>query len=262
MQAGDGAIVKEPDPAGSSAMAAGKSVLVIGHSHVGCLAAAARTFNSDKLEVISVANVVGKRGREELPEPEIVRAVVNHARLSKPDALCLCIRGNQHNILGITENPTPFSIGEAEFGSAPREGSRRHFIPYQLMKAHFRNIISRDMIHELYNSFPDAARYYLNAPPPVSDWDYIQANPSSFSEELRFGPSPHELKLQLYRCQTEVLRECAEAEGARFIDIPPQLCDRDGFLARHCYGPDPTHANTVYGEIVLKTLLDVVGASK
>lgn len=220
-------------------------LLIIGHSHVGCLRSA--ILARPDIKNIHVININSKT--EEILQKQV--------EIFKPDAVCVCLRGNQHNVLGLLENPVPFSIGEKSKGSTPPYSEERVFIPFALMEEYFDHQLQKSLLHSIYESAPDAIRMYLNPPPPISDFSHIQKYPGLFFDKLELGPAPKELKIELYKIQTQVLRKLAEKENANFVDVDPVLLDPEGFLDSRYFDEDPTHGNAEYGKVMLEKIVKI-----
>jgi hypothetical protein len=235
----------------------GPTILIVGHSHVECLSAAARTSGRDNIDVINIQTLPNFRTAS--PEA-ITTMVVEAARHKDPDALCLCLFGNVHNIVGIIEDPQPFSIGDAEAGAIPANSEGRWFIPYSVALDSFTEWFGEapKLNKALYSAFPRARNLYVVAPPPISDWPHILAHPDVFKDKLHLGPAPDALRLTLYRLQCQVLQEAAEDCGADIIAVDPHAVDTRGFLKQGFYGNDPTHGNLHYGTLMLTCILQNV----
>jgi len=216
-----------------------RNILLIGHSHVNCVQAAARRDgNLPWLRVINLRRLDA--------ETSLDRAVQAAASGFDPAAVCLCLGGNFHNVVGTLEHPVPFSLGTMGIAGDP-DYKPRHMIPRALVRALFRQRAYPDLVPRLYDFFPQAERLMLNAPPPVADFDHIRAFPGIHAGKLGLGPAPSELRLSLYALQTEVFRAIAEEHAARFITQPDAIFDSDGFLAKPYFNNDPTHGNQAYG---------------
>jgi len=232
------------------------NVLIVGHSHVGCIHRAIKRFDVKNVAVVALHAL---KREKDFSSKDIESSVREASPFKAPSSICLCLGGNRHNALGIVENPTPFAVGAAESGSAPEDATERHFIPHHVMMDYFRAALPKAMFEKVFNSFPNAKRYCLNVPPPVADWNHIQENPGKFGEWLHLGPTPEQLRRQLYNIQSHVYEEIAAASGARFIDVPQEAVTEKGFLAREFWGNDPTHGNVDYGHLMLRKILDFVG---
>ena len=233
-------------------MIPGSKLLLIGHSHVNCILAGARQMGvSDWVKVINLRRV----------DIDAFNADTLRDLLAgfQPDAVCLCLAGNFHNIVGLLEHPKPFSIGVPGLGAVPEAATDRQMIPHAVMRALFLQKAFPDLTARLYDMCPKAERLMLNPPPPVADFAHIQAHPGAFAERIAQGPAPAELRLQLYALQSEVFRGLAQANGARFVAPPQSLRDAEGFLASAYFNDDPTHGNAEYGAHMLGEIWNAMG---
>lgn len=257
-----------------------RSILFVGHSHTDCIAAAAKQIGAENVAVVSLTRHEFTEGlrlrrekqkaREQLKrdknslarsrrqlEKEAVQRtamwISGVSPMAEPDVICLCLEGNRHNVLGLVENPSPFSIGHEEAGCVPPMGGERHFIPYRVLWDIYDTPRLRALTPNIFSLFPTAKRICLSPPPPVGDWKRIRLGPWMNALKDR-DPTPKELKLHLYRVQCEVLRDMAEKVGASFIEPDESLLD-DGFLSID-YCADVTHGNVAYGEVMLKRVMD------
>ena len=176
----------------------------------------------------------------------------------EPQAVCLCLGGNFHNVIGLLENPKPFAVGAGGFGVIPDTGART-LIPNALMRALFLQKAQPELTSQLFAIFPNALRLMLNAPPPVADFEHIRKNPGAFAERIDQGPAPAELRLHLYHLQSDVYREIALEQRAKFIEPPGHLFDETGFLAPQFVNDDPTHGNAEYGGEMLTEIQAAMG---
>ncbi len=222
-------------------------ILVIGHSHVNCIASVYRQMGRPPwLKVFNLRRIDKTGG--------IVDSIRGLIEGFEPDALCLCLRGNLHNVIGMVEHPQPFSVG-----GVPCPGEGRQVIPYALMRAHFRQVAHPELMACLFAAFPRADRLVLNAPPPVADFDHLRKHPGIFAESIAQGPAPEGLRLFLFALQTDVVRDLAAEHGARFVQSPDRVLDQAGFLASRYFDDDPTHGNDAYGREMLAELRNAVG---
>ena len=111
----------------------------------------------------------------------------------------------------------------------------------------------------LYEAFPFAKRYCLDASPPVADWSKVEVTPGGYFGDPNLGPAPDDLRLKLYQVQRDVLRERATLDKAVFVSARTPLIDERGFLTDEYHDTDPTHGNEKYGRAMLKRICDMVG---
>lgn len=240
------------------------NLLIIGHSHVACIRHAVEANPDIKgVYVVNTNKLTKKRSlkerllRRKLREQQIVSNMNRQIEKFKPDAVCVCLGGNLHNLFGILENPTPFSVGEKLKGSTSPLSQNRAFIPRALMEEYFDSLIEKTLVSLIFENFPNAVRLYLNSPPPISDFSHIQKYPGVLQDKLDMGPPPNDLKMQLYQIQSNTLRNVAKKENATFVEVEPKLMDSEGFLNSDYYNQDPTHGNRAYGDVMLKKIINL-----
>ena len=219
-------------------------LIFIGHSHIEAIRAALRAHPRPGVLAVNL--------RQQASSLDLLGDL-------KPDAIALCMGGNAHNLLGLFEHPQPFSIGSADRGAVP-EGDRRTLIPYQVVYDTIVHAL-RAAIQDLeatYAKYPDAMKILLNAPPPVGDEAHIRAYPDIFQDKLHLGVGHADLRLGLYRVQTDVFRDLAIKQKAIFVEPISEVLDSRGLLAKEYCLSDPTHANSLYGEIMLQKVVEMV----
>jgi len=221
-------------------------LLIAGHSHVGCLQRA-----SAKRSDIKVVNV--RPLQQEFRKADAIADAISKFNESfNATHICICLTGNQHNVLGILEHPQPFDVGREDIG-ASTDDDGRHFIPYQTMLDTLRKQTgnSRALGRAIFDRFGTAQRIVLAPPPPIGDWEHISKFPGVFAEKIDLGPAPAPVRSTLYRIFLQALAEMAEDLDASFIAPDERVTTEDGFLKPEFYSPDPTHGNGDYGRIMI-----------
>lgn len=147
------------------------SILIVGHSHIRCLMAAAETLENPDVEFCDL--IVLER-KVQVPGRQVGAEVSQIVQGKAPDAICLCIVGNYHNILTMVEHPKPFSVGDSVSGAEPPDKDR-WFIPSAVVSSVLEKKFSKAArtIASLYEAFPESRRLYVNPPPPLSDWSQV-----------------------------------------------------------------------------------------
>ncbi|SIT22291.1 hypothetical protein SAMN05421774_11152 [Gemmobacter megaterium] len=232
------------------------SILIVGHSHIRCLMEAWNKRAGYEGEYdVEFVDLIWLERQEKLAGRQVGDAVKRRVRNPSPNYICQCVNGNFHNVLGIVENPVPFSVGEENYGSAP-VGNGRWFIPSSVMMDVFQARFERacKAIESVFAAFPESTRLYLNPPPPVADWEHIKAYPGVFSDNIHLGPAPNDLKIRLYELQTAYFENVARVQAASFIRAAPETLTSDGFLRADYYNADPTHGNMRYGQVMLEEI--------
>lgn len=231
---------------------ASEKILIVGQSHTEAVTAALRTRKED----VTVVNLNARDRQVSLleklrtggyvPDPSSFGLVVS------------MIGGNYHNTFGLIENPIKFEFtqpGEQDFH--PTEG--RQLITYGLIHHFFSDSMRRGFLRNIKALSELAPRpiLHVSAPPPIQDGDHIMNNPGSyFADKRHLGVTPSSLRLKLYTLHEKILSEFCSEEGIRFLPPPPDAVTPEGFLEpRFWRRNDPTHANALYGGLVLDQIL-------
>lgn len=178
-------------------------------------------------------------------------------RLTPEDVLVSVIGGNQHAVFSTIRHPVPFDFAAPE---QPEQISRgAELIPFRTLYPYFRTGL-RDgdgqMIAALRRA-TSARMFQLVAPPPKWDNDWIeQHHDTLFASEgiASLGVSEPQLRMKFWQLQNRAITEVCGDLGVELIGPPPDACDEGGFLRHDCYAGDATHANHIYGELVLRQL--------
>jgi hypothetical protein len=109
----------------------------------------------------------------------------------------------------------------------------------------------------------------IGTPPPKKDNDklrkLLEQEPYFCDWAAQLGQSiadikitePH-IRLKLWFLLQDMIAEIARRHGARFIPVPKELQDEEGYLLEQYWHPDVTHANAAYGAILLRKVLEDV----
>lgn len=216
-------------------------VLVIGASHTNVVA---RALAARPDEAITVINLHDDHRR--------LRAEVKSGRIARDhpaDVVFSMLGGNYFNRFGLSEHPYPFDLVE-DGGDGIDPG--RALIHRSMLREVFREKLRsfRRLLSALVAQY-DGPVYHLCSPPPTQSSLHLEAFPASFAAEIARGVAPARLRMNLYRLQTDILREYAEELGVVFISPPAEALDGEGFLAPDYRADDPTHGNARYGALVL-----------
>lgn len=237
------------------------TVYVFGNSHVSCIGRALALDGQPPTSRIQVSNINRHWDRlKSLRIPSLSQLVAELYREELggggASLFVSLLGGNEHSVLGMVEEDRPFdfvlpghehlpmrSDGERLTFALVREamqhrteGAMKHLAP-------LRALLGEPMIH-------------LEAPPPVADNDYASRVMRGFFKSVRGSAciAPPMVRWKMWKLQCRLAREVAEKCGARYIPNPPEIFDRDGFLAREFWGNDATHGNADYGRLTIRRI--------
>ncbi len=179
--------------------------------------------------------------------------------LTPTDLLAVSIGGNEHNILGLVQHPIPFDMFDKDGSTPLTEGAT--CIPYTTLWDFFETWLmgkTKGRFVELRRA-TKSRLLVLAPPPPKRDESQILRRPGEFEKAgiLEHGISPAPLRAKLWLLQVRVLRALCETLEIGFVPPPSGTVTTDGFLEPQYYADDATHANAVYGELVLRQLQDI-----
>ena len=96
----------------------------------------------------------------------------------------------------------------------------------------------------------------LESPPPLADSGTIATQADAYFKDRGIGDlgvAPAGLRYKMWRLHSRIVADyCAEL-GVRFLPVPCETQDDNGFLLPHFAG-DATHGNAAYGEAVIRAL--------
>lgn len=240
-----------------------RKVFILGDSHATAIGEAVRARSASGADAASPLDIFASRFAKKkengatIPGLSEAEAIAKLRAAKKTDILVSTLGGNQYNTLGLLEHPEPFDIIDPVTRGDPEPTTAR-IIPVAQMSLAFDDFVGgiRQPLERLKASFAGQV-FHLNPPPPKSDNAYIKKNAEGYfrSEgKVVVNVSPPGMRRRLWLAQTAALARMCEGIDVSFLDVPEDSLDEAGFLKREAYGADATHANSVYGELVLRSL--------
>jgi hypothetical protein len=238
------------------------TILVAGESHTAALFGQAfpEALAGTEIRLVSICGgrmcgLLGPWPRSQEYWDEVIR-------LSPRRTVVLAIGGNEHNSLFLLASGTPFDFVSSDFSDQPIQDNVL-IIPERLVRMRF------DRAQSCYNAFmielsrSGASKVVvLGSPPPKNNDDELRRliqNEYYFSSRIRtpynhlqFTPPP--IRLKLWSAVQDSLAELASRHGAAFLSAPASASDEEGFLKPEFWAQDATHANSVYGALMLTNI--------
>lgn len=220
-------------------------VVVIGHSHIGCMSGAARSMPRDhavRFEFLQLRDPallrrtdVAGADFDSCAQPQLAARLRD---IGEPDLTVLSIGGNQHIVYSLLDRGrTPEAVEQGIRASVDRRW-------FEFMRKHLQGRVA-----------------ILPTPPPIASEQHIRDNPGAFASRLaEFRISPAALRLHAWQYQAGLLAGVARDLGLEYLEVPDALLCPQGFLAPAYYGADPTHANQRGGRVLLGYLADAAVA--
>lgn len=246
-----------------------RRILVFGDSHTVALAQAL-AFRADNpqpaLPEIELYRLRKRKGDISLGDTDLEEFCRKVSDLNADDLVVSAIGGNQYAVLSTVRSPPYFDLILPQ-GSHARNAANREIIPYRVFEGLIASGVTNSdgpMLRRL-RSATRARVFHLTPPPPKQDNAYLKRfHESRFAAEGLGDLEPHspETRLACWNMQHKALSALCAEIGIELLPPPPGTVGGDGFLERHYYGKDVTHANRRYGEQVLRQLAGIFNASE
>jgi hypothetical protein len=171
---------------------------------------------------------------------------------------------NMYFNLGVTNDPVPFDFVEPD-GDAEGLTAGARVLPYGMVRAFLLERLQQRMgLLPIIRSTGAQPFYMLALPPLIGDDEKLKAGTSS--EELdriihQRGLPPKSFRRKLWSLAQSLLQELSESYGAKFVPVPAEAVDTEGFLSYEYWrsNNDAFHANQRYGELVLTQMDHLLG---
>lgn len=180
--------------------------------------------------------------------------------LSKSDVVISFIGGNQHAVLSTIQHPEPFDFQLMGADVVLTPGADA--IPQNVMKDYLSSGIAGgdgQRLKELRQA--TVARFYHVIPPPPKESaeHILRHHETHFAKQeiITHGISPATLRYKTWELQARLLEEFCCSNDIETIRPPAQAVTSDGFLMTSYYAQDATHANSDYGELLLRRIDDL-----
>jgi hypothetical protein len=172
--------------------------------------------------------------------------------------------GDQHFFASTANSPRRFDFVIPAEPDLPLDAAAE-IVPYDLLvrlvRHHFTYI---DLLIAATQRVSSSPLYLLPAPPAVDDLAAIpggSSNPRIDSLVAEHGLAPGWLRYKFWRMCHAVYCEKARAAKVEVLPIPAEAVDERGFRRPEYYSQDWIHANSAYGELVLKQCDELLARS-
>lgn len=228
-----------------------RPLLCIGHSHVACVAQAARAaaFPLQTLNFWRLPEAI----RQESGGPRFDNET--ERRLLEYDGpVFSMIGGAAHVVLGLAVHPRRFDFVLPADPALPLDQAAE-LIPSLAV----RRILESEMAEclaliSLVRKLSTGRMIQVEPPPPSADSGRLHADiPWALFPGRCREVSPVSLRHKLWRLHSQVLSDWCAGAGVELLPVPAGTTDADGRLRESYYG-DGVHANERYGALVLEQM--------
>lgn len=241
-----------------------RAILVIGQSHVAAIRSAAkarREADPDRLRTRVIhtmepqyAPEMAGDGEAAVFTPALEAAIRDQIARHAP-LIASASGGNVHNGFALIRHPRPYDFRLSGEDGPPLDPDAEPLTEAMMRGALEANLVrDRLRLREIRRIAGDVVQ--LESPPPVADDRWIAERAEAWFQDrglTELGIAPAGLRYRIWRLHSRIVADyCAEI-GLRFLPVPAELRDGQGFL-RVEYAGDATHGNAAYGEAVIRAL--------
>lgn len=239
-----------------------KAILVIGQSHVGAIRMAAKAHSeADPRPVrIRAIHTLDKRfapslvghGEDATFSPVLVQAINDQIAWHRPFVVS-ANGGNIHNVLALVRHPRPYDFLLSSEDGPPLDAEAEPITEALVRAALEHGLLGDRMLIRETNRIA-GAMVHLESPPPLFDNGRIEEYAAAhFNGMTRFGVASPGLRYKIWRLHSQIIAEHCARLGMKFLPVPRETQDANGFLLPHLAG-DATHGNQAYGEALIRAL--------
>lgn len=241
-----------------------RAILVIGQSHVAAVRAAAkarreadpdrpRTRVIHTIEPHYAPEIEGE-GDDARFTPALVDTIREQIDRHAP-LVASASGGNVHNGFALIRHPRPYDFLLSEEEGPPLDPEAEP-VTEALVRAALEAGMGRDRIRLREIRRLGGEVVQLESPPPLADGAAIAEQADAYFRDrgiAELGVAPAGLRYKIWRLHSRIVAGYCAGLGLRFLPVPPETRDAQGFL-RPEFAGDATHGNQAYGEAVIRAL--------
>jgi hypothetical protein len=248
-----------------------KAIIMVGHSHTTAIVDAltsrvASPENSDATNLYAhdvwkrrtaYADSDGKGGVKF--NQNILDAIDKIVPFGRARYYTSLLGGNGHILLSLSRHSRPFDVILPENPNLPLE-SGAEILPYNYLAKMLLNFML-PYIWQLiaFRQAVGVRILHIGPPPPCGNDDYMKTHLGSYIPDPTNIVSRY-LRLKMWQIHSSLLADVCAKNDIEFLAAPANSRDYEGFLKAEAYGNDATHANSWYGELLVKHLENVTGS--
>lgn len=238
-------------------------LLVTGHSHITCLGIPLKNADGDN-QLVAIAaepcfhGLVGAWPREKRYWEQVIALTAAHR-------VAISWMGNQHNSKYMLLEPPGFDFMLTQQPDLPIDLGVP-LVPEQAVRESFAATFLglRWMLGQIAQR-GGIKPVLIGTPPPKGDNDAVRALLARERHFVRVAEqmgasldhvamSAPLLRVKLWRLLQQMMAEIAAEHGLAFWPTPSAAEDAEGFLRREYWSQDATHANAVFGKLMLRDM--------
>ena len=242
-----------------------QSVVIIGHSHVGALKDALQLRQAQKNSPQSAQYYVHDVWAKKTDyadsnltggidfNPNVLSLIDSVVPTHTKRRYVTMLGGNAHIILALGKHPRSLDFILPENPHLPID-KEAELVTFEYIK----KILEPLMMPYVWQliAFRQALGHSficVDTPPPYGDDEYVSSHLGSYIQNPKNIVNRY-VRYKFWRLHSLMLKNFCIHNDVEFMDVPSESTDSEGFLRCEGYGVDATHANSWYGELILKKI--------
>ncbi len=226
--------------------------MIVGNSHTRMIKAALATragpgMPAGDVEVcwlnLGAKSHFGDTSRED--------AMTKVRSLEVSDLLVMSLIGTLHNLIGLFEHESPFSLAMTT-NDPPETSAGRQIIPRNVMSEVFKDYAERTPV---FKQLAGAARclvVHFCPPPPKEGFAGSGKSRIVDGVAVQLEYAPKYSRLALWKLEEQVVANYLSGLNVHHYPVPLIAATPEGFLSPAYHANDATHANAAFGELLLQ----------
>ena len=230
-----------------------KRLLIVGNSHTQIIkeAIAIRTGSGRPVKDDVEVCWVNLGGKGNFGDTSCEEAMAKVQRLGSSDLLVTSLIGTLHNIIGLFNHESPFSLAAGGDRQAATP-LKAQVIPRQVMRDVFTEHVEGN---EFFQQLAEAARCLVVhfIPPPPKE-GFAESGKTRIVDKVRvqLEYAPKHSRLALWKLEESVVANYLSKLTVYHYAVPLNAATPEGFLLPAYHSSDATHANAQFGELLLR----------
>lgn len=206
-----------------------------------------------------------EEGGQTLLNPDMTQSIRTIAHNYDAVEIVAVLGGGHHLALTLLDNDHPMDIILPQQQELPLRDDAM-LVTVDLAKSIFLQLIEAPfkVLEHLKAEFPKVPIAQIECPPPNGDNAFVRKHLGNYFEanyspkQLDAISSPTQ-RYKFWILQSEMYSEKCNALGIDYVRVPEAGVTAEGFLKPAHFGADSTHANSVYGRLILDMLETRIG---
>jgi hypothetical protein len=176
-----------------------------------------------------------------------------------PQCILLSIGGNEHNVVALTQFQQRYDFILAENPALPLESGVEIYPEAMIRETLWESMADGLFLLQAFRDATDKPTVLIEPPPPLPLRHVLLHPQGIFVDAI----DPDNLasdcvRFKIWQVQLGLYREFCQRIGLAYVETPPEMIDSNGMLVEAACGRDATHANELFGQVMIEKAIGLV----